>query len=175
MRYFTLQFGIVAIICMGIAACAQKAPRAIITFDCEPIPDAAPGFAKATFAIVKTQFEGPMPLFSTFASNMEKNFAEILTAHGFGVRDPFISYDNMTYSDRAGTPTEDLGVPVYVAGIEGIRLYPLESGLEIFGMSELSAVIVEGLESIPVSYLAGIGLSKHLGTSISTSGNRPGR
>ena len=86
--------------CMVIAACAQKPPRAIITFDYQPIPDAAPGSASATFAIVNTQFEGPVPLFSTFASNMEKDFAEILTAHGFGVRGPFISHDNMTYADK---------------------------------------------------------------------------
>ena len=91
---------IVAVICMVIVGCAQKPPRAIISFDYEPIPDAAPGSANATFAIVNTQFEGPVPLFSTFDSNMEKDFAEILTAHGFGVRGPFISYDNMTYSDR---------------------------------------------------------------------------
>ena len=100
MRYLTLRFGIIILICLVIAACAQKPPRAIITFDYDPIPDAAPGSANATFAIVNTQFEGPVPLFSTFASNMEKDFAEILTAHGFSVRGPFISYDNMTYSDR---------------------------------------------------------------------------
>ena len=100
MRYLTLKFGIIALVFMVIAACAQKPPRAIITFDYTPIPDAAPGSANVTFAIINTQFEGPVALFSTFADNMAKDFAEILTAHGFGIRGPFISYDNMTYSDR---------------------------------------------------------------------------
>ena len=100
MRYLTLRFGIIAVVCIMIAACAQKPPRAIITFDYEPIPDAAPGSANVTFAIINTQFEGPVPLFSTFADNMAKDFAEILTDHRFGIRGPLISYDNMTYSDR---------------------------------------------------------------------------
>ena len=100
MRYLTLQFGIIAVVCMVIAACAQKPPRAIITFDYAPIPDAAPGSTNVTFAIINTQFEGPVPLFSTFAENMAKDFSEILTAHGFGIRGPFITYDSMTYSDR---------------------------------------------------------------------------
>ena len=64
-----LQLSIV-VVCLVIAACAQKPPRAIITFDYEPIPDAAPGSTNATFAIVNTRFEGPVPLFSSFAANM---------------------------------------------------------------------------------------------------------
>ena len=100
MRYLTLQLGIIVVVCMVMVACAQKPPRAIITFDYEPIPDAAPGSTNVTFAIINTQFEGPVPLFSTFADNMAKDFAEILTAHGFGIRGPFISHDSMTYSDR---------------------------------------------------------------------------
>ena len=67
MRYLRLQFGIIAVVCMVMAACAQKPPRAIITFDYAPIPDAAPGSTNVTFAIINTRFEEPVPLFSTFA------------------------------------------------------------------------------------------------------------
>lgn len=92
---------------------------------------------------------------------IRENVGSWLAMGNFGVG---LDNGNSKISFMAGGPTEDLGVPVYVVGIEGIQLWPLESGLEIFGLSEISALIVEDLESIPVSYLAGIGLSKHLGT-----------
>ena len=108
MKYSTLQFGIVAVVCIMIAGCAPintepEPPRAIITFDYRPPAEATPGSADATFAIVGTQFETPVPLFRTFASNMTKDFGEILTARGFGIRGPFMRYDDMTYSDKEGS------------------------------------------------------------------------
>ena len=91
-----------------IASCVPintepEPPRAIITFDYMPSAEATPGSAGATFAIVGAQFETPVPLFRTFASNMTKDFGEILTARGFGIRGPFMVYDDMTYSDKEGS------------------------------------------------------------------------
>ena len=34
---------------------------------------------------------------------MTKDFGEILTARGFGVRGPFMEYDHLTYSDKEGS------------------------------------------------------------------------
>ena len=105
MRYSTLQFGIVAVACMMIAGCVAtlpEPPRAIITFDYTP-SEATPGSAGVTFAVVGAQIETPVFLFRTFASNMTKDFGEILTARGFSVKGPFNEYDLMTYSDKEGS------------------------------------------------------------------------
>lgn len=108
MKYSILRFGIVAVVCVIIVGCASvttepEPPRAIITFDYTPLTEAVPGSADATFAIVGTQFDTPIPLFRTFASNMTKDFGEILTARGFGVRGPFMAYNDLTYSDKEGS------------------------------------------------------------------------
>ena len=107
MRYLTLQFSGVAVVCMIIAGCAAtmmepEPPRAIITFDYTP-PEATPGSANVTVAVVGAQIETPVPLFKNFASNMTKDFGEILTARGFGAKGPFTEYDHMTYSDKEGS------------------------------------------------------------------------
>ena len=78
-------------------------PRTIVNFDYTPPSEAIPGSADATFAVVGTKFETPISLFKTFASNMTKDFGEIVTARGFGVRGPFMTYDDMTYSDKEGS------------------------------------------------------------------------
>ena len=106
-----LRFCMIALACLMIGACAvhvePETPRAIITFDYSP-PEAMPGSANLTFAVVGAEIVGgrrgtPIPLFKTFASNMTKDFAEILTARGFSVKGPFQDYDIMTYSDKEGT------------------------------------------------------------------------
>ncbi len=106
MRYSTLQFGIVAAACI-IVGCVpvntEPEPiRASITFDYTP-PEATPGSANVTFAVVGAQIETPVPLFKNFASNMTKDFGEILTARGFSAKGPFSEYDLMTYSDKEGS------------------------------------------------------------------------
>lgn len=108
MRYSVLRFGIIAVVCITIAGCVPatiepEPPRAIVNFDYTPPAEAIPGSADATFAVVGTRFEAPIPLFRTFASNMTKDFGEILTARGFGVRGPFMEYNDMTYSDKEGS------------------------------------------------------------------------
>ena len=101
-----------AIVCVTIAGCLStvvepEPVRAIITFDYSP-PETTPGSANLTFAVVGAEIVGgkrgtPIPLFKTFASNMTKDFAEILTARGFSVKGPFQDYDIMTYTDKEGT------------------------------------------------------------------------
>ena len=107
MRYSTLQFGIVAVVCIMIAGCAPintepEPPRAIITFDYTP-REATPGSADVTFAIVGAQIDTPVGLFRNFAHNMANDFGEILTARGFSFKGPFQEYDLMTYSDKEGS------------------------------------------------------------------------
>ena len=108
MRLLVFQFSVMAVVLIIIAGCVPTAvepepPRAIVNFDYTPPSEAIPGSADATFAIVGTRFDTPVPLFRTFASNMTKDFGEILTARGFGVRGPFMAYDDMTYSDKEGS------------------------------------------------------------------------
>ena len=108
MRYLVLQFSAITVVCIMIVGCVPanvepEPPRAIVNFDYTPLSEAVPGSADATFAIVGTRFDTPVPLFGTFASNMTKDFGEIITARGFGVRGPFMAYDDMTYSDKEGS------------------------------------------------------------------------
>ena len=102
---------VVLVVCIIIAGCAvyvePEPPRSIITFDYTP-PETMPGSANLTFAVVGAEIVGggsgtPIPLFKTFASNMTKDFGEILTARGFSVKGPFQDYDIMTYTDKEGT------------------------------------------------------------------------
>ena len=108
MRYSTLYFSIVAIVFVILVGCVPttiepEPPRAIVNFDYTPPAEAVPGSADATFAVVGTRFDTPIQLFRTFASNMTKDFGEILTARGFGVRGPFMAYNDMTYTDKEGS------------------------------------------------------------------------
>ena len=112
MKFTTLCLAMLAIVSITIAGCLAttvqpEPPRAIITFDYSP-PETTPGSANLTFAVVGAEVVGgsrgtPIPLFKTFASNMTKDFGEILTARGFGVKGPFQGYDIMTYSDKEGS------------------------------------------------------------------------
>lgn len=81
--------------------------RETIVFEYVPIEMAVPGSAEVTFAVVDTQVNiGNFTagtggsLFNDFASSMTKDFMEILTARGFGVRGPFNTYDEMTFPDK---------------------------------------------------------------------------
>ena len=105
MRNSTLQFSIVAAVCIMIVGCASIEPeplRAILTFDYNP-QEATPGSADVTFAVVGAHIDTPVELFMNFARNMANDFGEILTARGFSVKGPFKEYDLMTYSDKEGS------------------------------------------------------------------------
>ena len=111
MKHLALRFSITALTFITLTGCAvhvePEPPRSIITFDYSP-PETTPGSANLTFAVVGAEVVGgkrgtPIPLFKTFASNMTKDFAEILTARGFSVKGPFQDYDIMTYTDKEGT------------------------------------------------------------------------
>lgn len=107
MKHLALRFSIIAVAFITLAGCAP------ITFEPEPIrttptfdytpPEAMPGSADVTFAVVGAKIETPVPLFRDFASNMTKDFGEILTARGFSVKGPFNEYDLMTFSDKEGS------------------------------------------------------------------------
>ena len=106
MKHLALRFSVIAVTFITLSGCAvhvdPEPPRAIITFDYTP-PEATPGSADITFAVVGAKVETPIPLFETFASNMTKDFGEILTARGFSVKGPFEVHDRMTYSDKQGS------------------------------------------------------------------------
>lgn len=108
MKKLTIQYSIIAAIFLIIGGCVPTTiepipPRSVVNFDYTPPSDAVPGSADATFAVVGTKFDTPISLFKTFASNMTKDFGEILTARGFGVRGPFATFNEMTYSDKEGS------------------------------------------------------------------------
>lgn len=86
-----------------VAPTAPTAQRIAPTFDYTPAANANPMSANITFAVVGSYFETPVPLFEIFSSNMARDFAEILTARGFTIRGPFVSYDEMTFPDKEGS------------------------------------------------------------------------
>ena len=113
MKYSTLQFCILAFSCCivmigcGVTPSIPLVERKTLIFEYAPIETAVPGSADVTFAVVDTQvnigsFTGGTgnSLFNDFASSMTKDFIEILTARGFGVRGPFDTYDEMIFPDK---------------------------------------------------------------------------
>lgn len=113
MKYSTLQFCILALSCWiimigcGVTPSIPLVEREIIVFEYVPTEMAVPGSADVTFAVVDTQVNignstagTGGSLFNDFASSMTKDFMEILTARGFGVRGPFNTYDEMTFPDK---------------------------------------------------------------------------
>lgn len=115
-HFLNLQIGIVIVglCCMMTIGCAilyvkpePPPPRAVITFDYTP-PETTPGSADLTFAVVGAEVVGttagtPFPLSNIFATNLTKDFVEILTSRGFSVKGPYRDYDIMTYSDKEGS------------------------------------------------------------------------
>lgn len=109
MRYSYLQISIFALICSIVVGCVTAPQptifREIIIFDYNPLEDTTAGSSNVTFAVVGTQVAADTyipenSLFSDFADNMTKDFMEILTARGFGVRGPFNTYDEMNFPDK---------------------------------------------------------------------------
>ena len=109
MKYLCLQFSVFALICSVVVGCVTAPQptifRDIIIFDYNPIEDATAGSSNVTFAVVGTQVAADIhipenSLFADFADNMTKDFMEILTTRGFGVRGPFNTYDEMNFPDK---------------------------------------------------------------------------
>ena len=119
-------FFILIVICLISTGCAPIAqpPRDTITFDYTPTTEALPGSADVNFAIVGTQFvvasthqsgmfpqqnmllqssQQPPLLFLQLATNMTKDFEEVLTARGYGIRGYYDTLDEMIYPDKEGS------------------------------------------------------------------------
>ncbi len=116
MKYSTLQFCILALSCCivmigcGVTPSIPIVERETIIFEYAPNETVVPGSADVTFAVVDTQVnidgftaETGDSLFTDFASSLTKDFMEILTARGFGVKGPFNTYDEMTFPDKNGS------------------------------------------------------------------------
>ena len=146
MRYSTLQFGIVAVVCLMIAGCAaintEPEPlRAIITFDYVPTAEAVSGSADVTFAIVGAEFVAPtthqqgvplqsgmlLPsappplLFQQLINNMTKDFEEVLTARGFAVKGSYRTLSEMIYPDKEGSDLILTAKVKFSADTSGLR------------------------------------------------------
>ena len=78
---------------------------------------------------------------------------------GMGFRD-----GTLKFSVVGGLPTEDFGVPLPILGIEGVQLYSLESGFEIFSTVEYYIMFSDDLGFRPTTFVGGIGLSKYIET-----------
>ena len=118
MRFFA-PFCIVAVFCFIIlTGCAKppQPPRSMIAFDYTPQTEESAGSADVTFAVVGAQLltpqkqgvmqlvhQTPVPLFDDFIDNMTRDFMELLSALGYGVRGPFQSYDDMIHPEKEGS------------------------------------------------------------------------
>ena len=117
-------------------ACAARsgppATMAVPAFDYTPPSDTSPSSAEVTLAIVAPSWGKEfrdarergdwveLPVYSRFASAMEADFLELLTAKGFAVRGPFESYELMPFPDKEGSDLAlmpELGVAVEIGSI----------------------------------------------------------
>ena len=58
------------------------------------------GYQKGVMAF---SAKAPVPLFENFANTMTKDFMEVLNAHGYSVKGPFKTYNDMMYPDKEGS------------------------------------------------------------------------
>lgn len=75
-------------------------------FDFKPTEQAPP--TKINVALVRPRFvssfkQSELDPFKTFASNMETDFLEMITARGYTYMGPFTTYDEMVYADKKST------------------------------------------------------------------------
>ena len=134
MKYLCVQFSVFALICSIMGGCAVATeppiPREMIVFDYTPIGEATAGSSEVTFAVVGTQVGSGIripenSLLADFANNMTKDFMEILTARGFGVRGPFNTYDEMLFPDKKDSDlilTAEFGISLDTSAV---RFEPL--------------------------------------------------
>ena len=131
-----LRVALVILAAMLAAGCvaptaAPTAQRIAPTFDYTPAADAEPMSANVTFAVVGSRFETPVPLFERFSSNMARDFAEILTARGYTIRGPFVSYDEMTFPDKENSNLVLSATVEFSPDTTGVDLVPVASMLGV--------------------------------------------
>jgi hypothetical protein len=111
------------IICL-IGCAPQSATKEVTapppTFAWTPPTTATPTSAGVTFAIVGASYSESQPWaglwpFTDFSKNMALDFQQLVAARGFTVKGPFVSYDELAYSDKKGSdlvlqPTLDVRV-----------------------------------------------------------------
>lgn len=131
-----LRVALVTLIAVLTAGCvaptvAPTAQRIAPTFDYTPAAGAEPMSANVTFAVVGSRFETPVPLFERFSSNMARDFAEILTARGFTIRGPFVSYDEMTFPDKENSNLVLSATVDFTPDTNGLDLVPVPALLDV--------------------------------------------
>ncbi len=111
-----------------VVGCVAPAPagpqRTMPRFDYEPPAEATPASTNITFAVVGSEFETPVPLFERFSSNMAGDFVEILTARGFSIRGPFVTYDEMTFPDKENSNLLMYAEVAFHSDTSGLDLIP---------------------------------------------------
>ena len=113
------QFGItflMVIMAGQLIGCATSKPRQNFSFNYEST-GVEPGSAEISFAILDFSVDiettpepsirqsnrnpkGESPLFNTLSRSIERDFQELLSTYGYGVKGPFRTYDDMTYPDK---------------------------------------------------------------------------
>ena len=113
------RFGIavmMAIIAGQLIGCATSKTRQNFSFNYEST-GVEPGSAEISFAILdffveiestpepsirqsKRNPKGESPLFNNLSRSIERDFQEMLSTYGYGIKGPFPSYDDMTYPDK---------------------------------------------------------------------------
>lgn len=78
------------------------------SFDYTPPTESEPASAGITIALLNPQYAQPVPAewetaSDEFSRNLGLDLEEMLTARGFTVLGPFRNYDQMIYSEKAGT------------------------------------------------------------------------
>ena len=113
------QFGITLLMVVltgQLIGCATSKTRQNFAFDYEST-GVEPGSAEISFAILDFFVEiestpepsirqsnrnpkGESPLFNTLSRSIERDFQELLSTYGYGIKGPFPTYDDMTYPDK---------------------------------------------------------------------------
>lgn len=105
-----------AIIAGQLIGCATSKTRQNFSFNYEST-GVEPGSAEISFAILDFFVEiestpepsvrqtnrnpkGESPLLNTISQSIERDFQELLSTYGYGVKGPFRTYDDMTYPDK---------------------------------------------------------------------------
>lgn len=114
-------------------------------FDYSPPVEAKPGSADVTFAVVGAVGSDLIPTLQQFGQNMAQDFYEILTAHGYTVRGPFRTYDDMTFPDKKGSDLVLIPDLQIIGNSSGIRWS------QSFGVALLGGTAFTGEGSLVVS------------------------
>lgn len=109
-------FFIIASVLNGCSTKFVQPERQNFSFDYTPAEqslartDGNLSFALLDFQVEVEQYPRPQPiltsnsvLFDKLARGLERDFSEIITAQGYGIKGPFESYSEMTYPDKEAT------------------------------------------------------------------------